>query len=67
MFIWLALTVGAFVIVMLLMSVGVLFSNRCLRGSCGGSDLLGPNGDSLLCATCPKRRERQEASRLVPL
>ena len=47
---------------MFIMSVGVIFSGRCLRGSCGGPDLVGPDGESLLCATCPKRRE-QELSR----
>ena len=47
-----ALIVG---LAMLGMAVGVLLSNRCLRGSCGGPDVLGPNGESLTCATCPNR------------
>ena len=42
---------------MLVMAVGVLFSNRCLRGSCGGEAVLGPDGDSLSCETCPMRKE----------
>ena len=42
-------------IAMLGMAVGVLLSNRCLRGSCGGPEVLGPNGESLTCATCPNR------------
>lgn len=42
---------------MLAMSVGLLFSNRCLRGSCGGPDVLGPDGEPLSCATCPNREE----------
>ena len=42
-------------IAMLGMSIGVLVSNRCLRGSCGGPDVIGPNGQSLTCATCPNR------------
>lgn len=42
---------------MLVMAVGVLFSNRCLRGSCGGEAALGPDGDSLSCETCPMRKE----------
>ena len=40
---------------MLGMSIGVLVSNRCLRGSCGGSDVIGSNGESLSCSTCPNR------------
>lgn len=40
---------------MLGMAIGVLLSNRCLRGSCGGPDVIGPNGQSLTCATCPNR------------
>ena len=51
------ITVFVFGAVMLMMSVGVLFSNRCLRGSCGGPDLVDADGNSLLCATCPKRDE----------
>jgi hypothetical protein len=42
--------------VMAIMAVGVIFGNRCLRGSCGGPDILGPDGESLTCATCPHRK-----------
>ena len=42
--------------VMAIMAVGVIFGNRCLRGSCGGPDILGPDGESLACATCPHRK-----------
>jgi hypothetical protein len=52
-----ALVIG---LAMLGMSVGVLLSNRCLRGSCGGPDVLGPNGESLTCATCPNRSPKTE-------
>lgn len=41
--------------VMLAMSVGVALSGRCLRGSCGGPDTVGPDGEPLACATCPNR------------
>ncbi len=58
----LLLTIGVFGVVMLAMSVGVLFNDRCLRGSCGGPDLVGPNGELLLCAGCPKRREREQSA-----
>ena len=47
-------------IAMLGLSVGVLLSNRCLRGSCGGPDVLGPDGQSLNCATCPNRDQATE-------
>ena len=40
---------------MAIMAVGVIFGNRCLRGSCGGPDVIGPDGESLACATCPHR------------
>ncbi|REJ83453.1 MAG: hypothetical protein DWQ36_24385 [Acidobacteria bacterium] len=49
------LVIGLMAIVMLAMAVGVMVNGRCLRGSCGGPDILGPNGESLLCATCPNR------------
>ena len=48
-------------IVMVGMSVGVLFSNKCLRGSCGGPEVIGPDGESLSCDTCPLR-DRPQAS-----
>lgn len=45
-----------------LMAVGVLFSNRCLRGSCGGTEIFGPDGESLTCATCPNRQQQPESA-----
>ncbi len=59
----LLLTLAVFALAMLIMSVGVIFSGRCLRGSCGGPNIFGPDGESLSCAACPKRKEREEASR----
>ncbi len=49
-------------IVMLAMSIGVLLTGRCLRGSCGGPELLGADGEPLSCATCPRRRLAQGAT-----
>lgn len=43
------------------MSVGVLLSGRCLRGSCGGPEVLGPNGESLTCASCPRRKLQRQS------
>lgn len=47
-------------LVMLAMAVGVLFKDRRLRGSCGGPDILDPDGEPLSCATCPNRKETEE-------
>ncbi len=55
----LLLTLAVFLIAMLIMSVGVVFSGRCLRGSCGGPEVLGADGEPLTCATCPRRKERR--------
>ena len=44
--------------VMLAMGVGVLFNYPCLRGSCGGRDVVGPDGGALSCAACPNRPRR---------
>ena len=52
------LTLGGIAIVMAIMAIGVLLDGRCLRGSCGGPDVLGPDGSSLACAACPRRNER---------
>ena len=50
------LTLGGMGIIMMIMAVGVMFSGRCLRGSCGGPDAVGPDGEPLNCATCPNRK-----------
>ena len=42
-------------VVMLVMAVGVIFRYRCLRGSCGGAEVFGPDGEPLTCDTCPNR------------
>ena len=49
-------------LVMLAMAVGTMFSNRCLRGSCGGPDVLGPDGAALSCGSCPRRQVPQVVS-----
>lgn len=56
---YLILTIVVFGIVVLAMSVGVILSGKCLRGSCGGQEVLGPNGELLNCDTCPVRKERE--------
>lgn len=50
------LTLGGMLFVMVIMAVGVMVNGRCLRGSCGGVDVLDAEGESLVCAACPKRR-----------
>ncbi len=49
------LTLGAIAIVMAIMAIGVMLDGRCLRGSCGGPEVTGSDGESLACATCPHR------------
>ena len=51
------LTLGGIAIVMAIMAIGVILDGRCLRGSCGGPEVVGPDGDSLACAACPHRSE----------
>ena len=50
------LTLGVIAGVMLIMAVGLIFKYPCLRGSCGGADILDGNGESLSCAACPRRK-----------
>lgn len=38
------------------MAVGVIFRRPCLRGSCGGTPVVGPDGQKLSCADCPNRK-----------
>ena len=53
----LILTLAGFLAIMLVMAVGVIFKRPCLRGSCGGPEAVGPEGESLSCATCPNRKK----------
>jgi len=55
----LLLTIIVVALAMLVMAVGAIFSNRCLRGSCGGPDVIGPDGELLTCDTCPLRPKPQ--------
>lgn len=48
----LLITIVAIALIMLAMAVGVILSNRSLRGSCGGPPVLGPDGDPLTCPDC---------------
>ena len=48
-------TAVVFLLATLGMAIGVILSNRRLRGSCGGAEALGPDGDPLSCDTCPRR------------
>lgn len=37
------------------MALGQRLSGRCMRGSCGGPAVSGPDGESLGCRDCPNR------------
>lgn len=53
------LVAGAFGLIMLAMAVGVIFSNRPLRGSCGGPAVLDPDGDPMTCPDCNCKSEAE--------
>ncbi len=61
MFGLLAITVAAIAIIMFAMAIGVIMKRPCLRGSCGGPDVLDPSGDPVSCETCPNRRKSGQA------
>lgn len=48
-------TIAVFGAAMLAMAVGVMFSNRELRGSCGGEGIHGADGEMISCGACPKK------------
>ena len=48
-------TIAVFALVMVLMGVGVMLQGKCIKGTCGGEETYGPDGEELLCDTCPKR------------
>ncbi len=53
----LALSIALIAGAMAVMAVGVIFNNRCLRGSCGGSEIFDAEGEPVTCNACPKRKE----------
>jgi hypothetical protein len=58
------LALAAIGITVAAMAVGVMFKRPCLRGSCGGSAVLAPDGSKLSCATCPNRK--RQAAQATP-
>ncbi len=50
----LLLAVGVFGTAMLGMGIGVVLSDRSLRGSCGGPDVVTAAGEHLTCGACPR-------------
>ena len=54
-----AITLAAFGVGIAAMAIGRMVSGRCLRGSCGGSEVTTPDGESLSCATCPNRHRHE--------
>ena len=46
---------GAFGAAIGAMALGSKLTGRCLRGSCGGPEVRGADGEPLACATCPNR------------
>jgi hypothetical protein len=52
------LALAAIGITVAAMAVGVIFKRPCLRGSCGGTAVLAPDGTRLSCATCPNRKRQ---------
>ncbi len=63
----LLLTLAVFAIAMLIMAIGVILRRPCLRGSCGGPEVLSPDGEPLTCATCPNRKKRERSQRALPV
>lgn len=51
------LSIAIIAVAMLLLGIGVMFRGRCLRGTCGGEGVIGPDGEILTCDTCPNREK----------
>jgi hypothetical protein len=49
------LTLVLFALAMGGMALGVIFSNRALRGSCGGESVRNGQGEVISCGACPKK------------
>ena len=57
------ITVVAFAVIIAAMAVGVIFRGKCIRGSCGGEAIYGPDGELLNCDSCPVRRDPERLAR----
>lgn len=51
------LVLGVMGVAVLAMAVGVIFKRPCLRGSCGGPEVMGGDGEPISCAACPNRNK----------
>lgn len=51
------LSITIFGLAMAIMGVGLIFSGRCLRGTCGGEGAIGPDGKPMACEDCPNKEE----------
>lgn len=49
------LVLGMMGLAILAMAVGVIFKRPCLRGSCGGPEAMGVDGEPISCSACPNR------------
>ena len=47
---------------LLAMAIGVIFKRPCLRGSCGGAAVHGPDGAKLSCDDCPNRKHEPRSA-----
>ena len=63
----LLLTLAVFAVAMLIMAIGVIMRRPCLRGSCGGPEVLSPDGEPLTCATCPNRKRNENSLHTLPI
>ena len=54
------LAAGLIAVAMAIMAIGLLSRNRCLRGSCGGPDVVDADGESLRCGSCPRKDRSSE-------
>ena len=53
------ITILAIGMLMTAMAIGVIFSRKSLRGSCGGADVVDCDGESLACGACPNKAGNQ--------
>jgi hypothetical protein len=58
----LLLALAAIGIAIAAMAIGVILKRPCLRGSCGGAAVVGPDGAKLSCETCPNRKRGAPAA-----
>jgi len=50
------LAVAVVALAMTGLAIGYIVHGRCMRGTCGGQEVIAPDGETITCGTCGRER-----------